>query len=526
MKFTKTITLSLVILLMTIISTNSYSQEKGNGNVVKQTRGIKAFRGIEAGGAIDVTIEKGDSFIVVIETDENLQDNVKTIVNDSILRITAKNIKKSKKLEAYVTLPELSYIKASGATDINGVSLFEPERMAILASGASDVSLNLKTDRLETTISGAADVTLNGSAGYNNIIISGAGSLNAKGLETKKADCHITGAGSANLNVTTELQGSVSNSGSYTNIGEPRLMYISRSDNGETYSSRYYAGDYQDSVKVKVGRLEVNYYEDSDSVKVRIGNRELKVDDNGNVSFQRHKPSKFNGHWAGFEMGLNGYVNPDFNMSFPKTSEYLDLNMAKSVSVYVNFFEQNVALSKNQKWGLVTGFGTYWNNYRFSKDTRLNSDSSALIGYVDQGISIRKSKLTTWYLTVPLLLEFQTNNRMKKNSFHIAVGMIAGLRLTSHTKKYYDERNKDFNVTLYNPETDKYETVNTATSPDYSKTKDFDDFFLQPFKFDATVRIGWGFVNLFATYSVNEMFRKDKGPEVYPWAAGITFVNF
>ncbi len=526
MKFTKTITLSLIITLITIISPNTFSQETGNGNVVKQTRETIAFRGLEVGGAIDVKLEKGDTFLVIIETDENLQDKVVTSVSDSILTIVMKNIKNPKKLEAYVVLPELTYLKASGASDVEGVSLFEPDRIAIFASGASDVYLNIESDWVETTISGAADVTLSGMAGYNNITVSGAGSLNAKGLVTKKANCYVTGAGTTNLNVTTELQGSVSNSSSYSNIGEPRLTYISRSQDGRTYTSQYYKGDYQDSVKVKVGKLEVNYYEDNDSVRIKVGNRELKIDDDGNVSFQRCKPAKFNGHWAGVEMAVNGYVNSDFNMSFPKTYEYLDLNMIKSYSFYVNFFEQNVALSKNQKWGLVTGLGTYWNNYRFSKNTRLNSDSSHLIGYVDQGISIRKTKLTNWYLTVPLLFEFQTNSRMKKNSFHFTVGMIAGLRLTTHTKTYYDERNKDFNVTLYNPETDKYETVFTATSPDYSKTKDFDDYFLQPFKFDATVRIGWGFINLFATYSVNEMFRKDKGPEVYPWAAGITFVNF
>jgi hypothetical protein len=526
MKFTKTITLSLVIILAAIINPNAFSQEKGNGNVVKQTRETAAFRGIEVGGAIDVKLEKGDRFLVVIETDENLQDKVFTSVSDSILTITMKNIKNPKKLEAYVVLPELTYLKASGASDVEGVSLFEPDRIAIFASGAADVYLNIESDWVETTISGAADVILSGTAGYNNITVSGAGSLNAKGLVTKKANCYVTGAGTANLNVTTELQGSVSNSSSYSNIGEPRLVYISRSENGRTYTSNYYTSDYQDSVKVKIGRLEVNYYEDNDSVKIKVGNRELKIDDDGNVSLHRCKPARFNGHWAGVEMAVNGYVNSDFNMNFPKTYEYLDLNMIKSYSVYINFFEQNVALSKNQKWGLVTGLGTYWNNYRFSNNTRLNSDSSHLIGYVDQGISIRKTKLTNWYLTVPLLFEFQTNSRMKKNSFHIAVGMIAGLRLTTHTKTYYDERNKDFNVTLYNPETDKYETVFTATSPDYSKTKDFDDYYLQPFKFDATVRIGWGFINLFATYSVNEMFRKGKGPEVYPWAAGITFVNF
>ena len=98
--------------------------------------------------------------------------------------------------------------------------------------------------------------------------------------------------------------------------------------------------------------------------------------------------------------------------------------------------------------------------------------------------------------------------------------------MSSHTKKYYDERNKEFEITRYSPETDRYETEYLATSPDYSKAKDFDDFHMQPFKFDATVRIGWGFVNLYATYSINQMFKKDKGPEVYPWTIGITFVNF
>ena len=175
---------------------------------------------------------------------------------------------------------------------------------------------------------------------------------------------------------------------------------------------------------------------------------------------------------------------------------------------------------------MVTGLGLEWHNYRFSKNTRLNGDSSNLIGYLDKGISIRKSKLTTLYLNVPVLFEFQTNSRHKKNSFHVGAGMVVGARLSSHTKKYYDERNKEFEITRYNLATEQYETEYTAISPDYSKAKDFDDFHLQPFKFDATVRIGWGFINLFATYSINQMFKDGKGPELYPWTIGITFVNF
>lgn len=107
--------------------------------------------------------------------------------------------------------------------------------------------------------------------------------------------------------------------------------------------------------------------------------------------------------------------------------------------------------------------------------------------------------------------------------------MIASARLSSHTKIYYDEHNKEYTLSRYSAESGKYELVDNIqnpVSPNNSKTKNFDDFHMQPFKFDATVRIGWGFVNLFATYSVNEMFKKGKGPEVYPWTIGITFVNF
>jgi hypothetical protein len=201
--------------------------------------------------------------------------------------------------------------------------------------------------------------------------------------------------------------------------------------------------------------------------------------------------------------------------------------MEKSIVVNANVYEQNIALAKNQKWGMVTGLGFSWNNYRFTRRTRLEPDSAALVGFLDEGVNIRKSKLTTLYLNVPLLFEFQTNSKQSKNSFHLAMGMIAGARLSSHTKKYYDELNKPFDVTLYVIEEDKegYIAKYGSTSPGNPKSKRFDDFHLQPFKFDATVRIGWGIINLFGTYSLNQMFKKDKGPELYPWSVGITFVN-
>ena len=53
---------------------------------------------------------------------------------------------------------------------------------------------------------------------------------------------------------------------------------------------------------------------DDDSTKVTIGNRRLTVSEDGNVKWCKVKRRKFNGHWAGVELGINGFLTKDFNM--------------------------------------------------------------------------------------------------------------------------------------------------------------------------------------------------------------------
>ena len=99
---------------------------------------------------------------------------------------------------------------------------------------------------------------------------------------------------------------------------------------------------------------------------------------------------------------------------------------------------------------------------------------------------------------LPLLLEYQTNSHHRANSFHIGIGVIGGIRLGSHTKQEY-----------------------TTTGGGKQKQKIKDSFHLQPFILDATARIGWGPINLFATYSLISMFRQDRGPELRPFTLGL-----
>jgi hypothetical protein len=490
----------------------------GQNEIIRETRDLPSFDQIDVGGAFEVTLTLGEPQKVEVEARQKAIGQIKTEVRDNKLIISSNKINSNTPLNVYINVPLLSRLEAHGAAEVKGENILKADMFSIDVSGAASVKLSLEVNTLRSDLSGAADLKLSGKAQQHSTIVSGAATLDAKDLVTVTTDADVSGAGTANVNA-----GNVT--GKTSGAGEIN------SDEGEWVSDKsdeviVRTDDDSDTTYVHIPGTGVVITESDDSVKVKVGNRVIIIDDDGDVTTRHCHEPKFNGHWAGVDIGFNGYVNQDFNMSFPKEYEYLDLRMEKSVAVNLNFFEQNIPFSKNQKWGMVTGLGLTFNNYKFLRPTRLSMDSSALEGYLAQDISIRKSKLTAMYLTLPVLFEFQTAPAYHKNGFHINMGVVIGARLSSHTKVYYNELNTPFNLTQYNPETGQYDIVFTTVSPNDPKEHHYGDWFLQPFKFDASVRIGWNFLNFWANYSLNTMFRKEKGPELYPWSAGITLVCF
>jgi len=514
-------------LIVMILFAGSFSslraQTKGNKNVIRQTRELPAFTRIDAGASFNVYLNFDPDQKVEIESDENLMGLILTEVRDGTLFLSSRGISKSTKKNAYITAPDLEKIIVHGAADLVSVELLQADDFIIDASGASDIKMNLEVNKLTTNASGASTVILSGKATEHILNGSGASTVKAYDLETDKTVVDLSGSSDANVFAIKELEGEISGSSDLVYKHEPEERNVFRNSSivsGEGHDH------YEDTVRVKIGGLEVVVIEEGDSVRVSVGNKELFVDEDGNVKLRSRYKRKFNGHWAGFDIGFNGYITNNFNMKFPPEDEYLDLRMEKSIIVNINIFEQNVALTKDKRFGALTGLGLSLPNYRFRRATHLSSDSSNLIGYISDGISVKKTKLAMMYLTIPVLFEWQTNNWHKKNSFHVGFGVIIAARLMSWTKIYYNEQYKDFELYRYNTESGQYEAELAATSPGNKKVKDKNDWFLKPVKAEATLRVGWGFINLWVTFSMNQMFRNDKGPQVYPWSAGITLLNF
>lgn len=498
----KTLSFLLAGLFILAGATAMAQSTKGNKNVIKEERTVGSFTHIEVGGAFNVFLTQNDKTSLLIEADENLMEHITTEVSSGVLEIGSRNIRNATRLNIYVSTPTIESLEISGAATIKSENQLQSDDFSIDASGASRGNLDISATSIQIEASGASQLKLSGNAENQRINASGASEVDAANLQTKITTAEASGASNVTVNASERVERETSGAGSIKVIGDAKSSSSGSSDNPSVIvintddSHSYKSGD---TTTVKVGSVIVEVI-DGDSTKVSVGNHSLVVDEDGNVKWEKNRKHKFNGHWGGVDLGINGYVNEDFGTEVPDAYSFLDLKYEKSADVNINVYEQNINLANN-KLGLVTGIGLRWNNYRFEDNVILVPDTTPLMGYKDYSREYEKSKLVVNYVTVPLLLEYQTNRFSRSSSFHIAGGMVLGWRYASHTKMLYFEDGR-------------------------RRPKSNDSFELNPFRYDATVRIGWGIINLYATYSLNKMFENNGGPELYPVAVGITLAGW
>ena len=181
---------------------------KGNGNVVSEERAISAFTHLSLNGVFNVFINQGDNESVKIETDENLQDIIETINKDNKLTIQWKDkvsVKKSTKMNVYVTVNHLDVLGIKGVGNVSTTSALKTETMELSVSGVGNTSLEINSKTLTADLSAVGNIELKGTTDSADIIAEGAGNLNAFDLIVKKLTLKVSGIGNTDVHAEEEI---------------------------------------------------------------------------------------------------------------------------------------------------------------------------------------------------------------------------------------------------------------------------------------------------------------------------------
>jgi len=223
----KPIVLSIPLLMLAGLSAcyelGPWQGIEGHGPVVERKLDLDRIKGISLPGSAKIFLTQDNRQEVRVIGQENIIDNLNTVVSGEIWRIDNKlPVRRSEPLQIYITLKDLRLIRISGSGDVNTTNRFSNlNDLEIRISGSGDVKLEVEADDILAQLTGSGSMILEGEASDLNFGISGSGSIRAGDLRARKAAVRISGSGSMELDVRDELDAHISGSGNIFYSGNP-----------------------------------------------------------------------------------------------------------------------------------------------------------------------------------------------------------------------------------------------------------------------------------------------------------------
>ncbi len=202
-----------------------------------------------------------------------------------------------------------------------------------------------------------------------------------------------------------------------------------------------------------------------------------------NLIFSWKKKKHLNSHWTGIGMGFMNYDDKDIPNG--------KLKMSTSHNFTLNLIDYHKQIA-NSNWLLVSGVGLEWSRYHFDNNaalTKVNGVTSFVPA--PDGVNYKSNKLLAYYITLPLLLEYQAYR------FHISGGPVAFF-------KYYSKSEVEYSVNGDNKE--------------FVMGRDLN---IRPVDLKLRLQVGIGDLAIYGYYSPFSMFNKNEGPNLKTYTIGV-----
>ena len=211
-----------------------FNKVSGDRNVVIKERKPEAnFTGIKVSSGIDLFISQGNTNAITVEADENLHDIIITEVRNDVLKIYSdKNIWRAKARKVYVTVENLSLLKATSGSDVYSKTIIKIDEISISSSSGADIRIEVEAESIETSASSGSDIKISGTTINHASNASSGSSINAYNLKSENVIAKASSGANIDVFASHKIEAKASSGGDVDFKGNPTKVNKKSSSGG------------------------------------------------------------------------------------------------------------------------------------------------------------------------------------------------------------------------------------------------------------------------------------------------------
>lgn len=233
----KTLNALVLLALFTIsftsnaaIAEENLKSPANNRVVLQEERTVGSFKGIAAGGPLNIRVTMGGTESIRFEGDKEAINELVTEVLDGVLTIKPKTKwndwsrrHRDAEVTVYINAKRLSSLTMSGSGNLEVTNAVNGSELVSTLSGSGSIKATANVKTLTGVLSGSGNINLAGKSDNANLTISGSGSFKGKSFTAAKVALQISGSADVYIKATQDLDAVISGSGSVVYSGDANV---------------------------------------------------------------------------------------------------------------------------------------------------------------------------------------------------------------------------------------------------------------------------------------------------------------
>lgn len=223
----KKVNILLLLATLTFSYSASASYPVHSLTAPQEEKSVSNFKGIAAGGPINVKVTMGDKEAIRFEGDKDAIADLVSEVTEGILTIKPKtkwndwSRRYSRpNVTVYITAKRVTSLTMSGSGSMEVYNTINGPELVTTLSGSGNVKAIANVGKFTGVLSGSGTLDIKGKSNDSSLTISGSGNFQGKGFSVNTVSVQISGSADVYIKANTKIDAVISGSGSISYSGD------------------------------------------------------------------------------------------------------------------------------------------------------------------------------------------------------------------------------------------------------------------------------------------------------------------